>query len=182
MVDAVALIWRWWILLEAVDKHGNILVADWDNQRLLFLVLDHYWPGLMSCACLSMEVSVIRTVCGMTSHVVVCMLVKRKDELLLSITWRTSLHSLHVKVPSINRGCGHSILMCDVSKLVLNLVDLWLIPYCNYRHCCNVLFCKCAPSLLSCCLRNLKQELSRRWDSERELSRSAPGSYPNSLK
>jgi len=27
-----------------------------------------------------------------------------------------------------------------------------------------------------------KQELIRRWDSERELLRSAPGSYPNSLK
>jgi len=26
------------------------------------------------------------------------------------------------------------------------------------------------------------QELIRRWDSERELLRSAPGSYPNSLK
>jgi len=28
----------------------------------------------------------------------------------------------------------------------------------------------------------LKQELIRRWDSERELLRSAPGSYLNSLK
>ena len=28
----------------------------------------------------------------------------------------------------------------------------------------------------------IKQELIRRWDSERELLRSAPGSYPNSLK
>jgi len=28
----------------------------------------------------------------------------------------------------------------------------------------------------------VKQELTRRWDSERELLRSAPGSYPNSLK
>jgi len=27
-----------------------------------------------------------------------------------------------------------------------------------------------------------KQDLIRRWDSERELLRSAPGSYPNSLK
>jgi len=27
-----------------------------------------------------------------------------------------------------------------------------------------------------------KQELIRRWDSVRELLRSAPGSYPNSLK
>jgi len=26
------------------------------------------------------------------------------------------------------------------------------------------------------------QELIRRWDSKRELLRSAPGSYPNSLK
>ena len=29
---------------------------------------------------------------------------------------------------------------------------------------------------------NVIQELIRRWDSERELLRSAPGSYPNSLK
>jgi len=28
----------------------------------------------------------------------------------------------------------------------------------------------------------VKQECIRRWDSERELLRSAPGSYPNSLK
>jgi len=29
---------------------------------------------------------------------------------------------------------------------------------------------------------NKRQELIKRWDSERELLRSAPGSYPNSLK
>jgi len=31
-------------------------------------------------------------------------------------------------------------------------------------------------------IASLLQELIRRWDSERELLRSAPGSYPNSLK
>jgi len=31
-------------------------------------------------------------------------------------------------------------------------------------------------------MANYTQKLIRRWDSERELLRSAPGSYPNSLK
>jgi len=32
------------------------------------------------------------------------------------------------------------------------------------------------------CDAKSRQELIRKWDSERELLRSAPGSYPNSLK
>jgi len=44
--------------------------------------------------------------------------------------------------------------------------------------------CSNRPHLASAAMRRnvVIQELIRRWDSERELLRSAPGSYPNSLK
>jgi len=45
------------------------------------------------------------------------------------------------------------------------------------EHCSLLLVANCQ---LDC--QKQIQELIRRWDSERELLRSAPGSYPNSLK
>jgi len=61
--------------------------------------------------------------------------------------------------------------MCDGStQAPMNeLILSWLNSF-NYRH-------KCVQEAWQC-----TQELIRRWDSERELLHSAPGSYPNSLK
>jgi len=61
--------------------------------------------------------------------------------------------------------------------------------HCNWRH---ANFTKEIQRLLEECRSCVRkttlnskwklQELIRRWDGERELLRSAPGSYPNSLK